>query len=457
METIITQPFKNVALLLVEDEIEARDMLSRMLALNYQGLKIYLADDGVSGLEMFNEFRPEIVVTDINMPRMNGIVMSREVKQLEPETTIVAVTAHSETTYLLNAIEIGIDHYVLKPVNYPELFRVLDRIGEKIMLKRLVRQLEEDRARLAAIVESSDDAIIAVDPEGAITSWNAGAERMFGYPADQMKGVHLSFLVAPEKTEEISCLQKGMRRDGQVTHCEVVHVTREGRELYVSLTMSPIKSADGSVVATSCIARDVTERTRMEEIIKHQAQHDTLTDLPNRKLFMDFLALELAQARRNRKSLAVLYMDLDRFKQINDTLGHASGDLLLQVDVLGLEPVFQFIYLPIRSLEFARPFFDPALQFVVSLLKFGSGPYPLGDIEVRDDRAVLPAVTQRRDGHEKPSLLLRTVAGIFHRELLTCAVQHGLDTPQGLRRQGILAGGGSTANITVIGAYSHGR
>ncbi|BCG47201.1 Two-component transcriptional response regulator, LuxR family [Citrifermentans bremense] len=580
----LNRPLKDIALLLVEDEIEARDMLARMLGLNYQGVRIYTADDGVSGLETYRQFRPEIVVTDINMPQMNGIAMAREIKALDPEATIVAVTAHSETNYLLSSIEKGMDHYVLKPVNYPELFHVLDRIADKIVLKRLVseqverirrreqqlsqaerithlgswelnletgesvwsdelyrilglepesvpatfdallqmlhpadretlekavrqlretgsapgtqyyrllrpdgetrivrgqleavrdgesgrqtvigachdvtelkwaeaalraserrfskifqatpdllsitslkdgiilevneaflralgyerqevvgtyagelglwadsdqpgallqqleergevrdievrlkgrngreleglvsaelieingspylltlfkdiserKRLEEDRARLAAIVESSDDAIMAVDREGAITSWNAGAEKMFGYSAQDMKGVHLSFLVSPDQKEQVLCLNDGIRSDGAVTHCEVVHVTRGGRQIYVSLTMSPIKSADGSIVGTSCIARDVTERTRMEEIIKHQAQHDTLTDLPNRKLFGDFLNLELAQARRNRKSLAVLFMDLDRFKQVNDNFGHQAGDDLLK-------------------------------------------------------------------------------------------------------------------------------
>ncbi|HBA86636.1 MAG TPA: two-component system response regulator [Geobacter sp.] len=578
-----TYPLKDVALLLVEDEIEARDMLGRMLAMNYPGLRIYVADDGLSGLEIFNELRPEIVVTDINMPRMNGIAMAREIKEVDPEATIVAVTAHSETSYLLNAIEIGMDHYVLKPVNYPELFRVLDMIWEKLALRRLVavqverirqreqqlsqaesithlgsweyhpatgdavwsdemyhilgldpenvpasygnllervhpgdreafeksvqqarepsegaaphyyrivrpdgstrivrgqlktvvdaggnisligtshdvtelkwaeaalraseqrffkifqatpdllcitsvkdgtisevneafletlefgrdevvgrpatdicfwadadqcarvlnavqekevvrdievrlaakggrvltvltsadsieingnpylltlfkditerKRLEEDRARLAAIVESSDDAIMAVGPDGTVTSWNAGAEKMFGYAARDMMGVHISFLVSPDRTEEMARLHEGIRSDGEVTHCELVHVDKGGRKVYVSLTMSPIRNTDGMIVGTSCIARDVTARTQMEEIIKHQAQHDTLTDLPNRKLFNDFLALELAQARRNRKSLAVLYMDLDHFKQINDTLGHGAGDLLLQ-------------------------------------------------------------------------------------------------------------------------------
>jgi diguanylate cyclase (GGDEF)-like protein/PAS domain S-box-containing protein len=578
------RPVRNISLLFAEDETDAREMLHRMLGLNYPGLKLYLAADGAAGLELFREHRPEIVLTDINMPVLNGIAMAREIKGIDPEATIVAVTAHSDTSYLLGAIETGIHHYVLKPVNYVELFGVIDQIIERIMLKRLVgeqlvrirrseqqlseaqkithlgswewdaasgeasasdelyrilglepesvpptagaflervhpadresleqefrqsledrrkvtshyfrvlrpdgslrivrgqvevsfddsgapvsmigtchdvteqrsaeaalraseqrffkifqatpdllsitslsdetflevnqaflkalgyrrsevigvsapelgvwaedserqallqalreegevrdiegrfrakggrevtglisaepieikgsqyiltlfkdisdrKRLEEDRARLASIVESSDDAIIATDPEGNIVSWNAGAEKMFGYLASEAKGRHLSFLSPQERKDELYRLQQGLKNHGAVTHFDTVQLTKNGGEIWVSLTLSPIRSSDGGVVGTSCIGRDVTERTRMEETIRHQAQHDTLTDLPNRKLFMDFLNLELAQARRNRKYLAVLYMDLDHFKQINDTLGHAAGDLLLQ-------------------------------------------------------------------------------------------------------------------------------
>jgi diguanylate cyclase (GGDEF)-like protein/PAS domain S-box-containing protein len=575
---------RDVALLNVEDEPDARDMLSRMLAMNYPGLQLHVAENGVVGLELFREHRPDIVMTDINMPVMNGIQMAREIKAIDPEAVIVAVTAHSDTSYLLSAIEIGIHHYVLKPVNYSELFGVLDKILEKIMLRRLVaeqlekirsreqqlseaqkithlgswewnaasgevvgsdelyricglepeaipatrqaflervhpedretvektvqqllaerqpsashyfrllrpdgsirivrgqleaafddsgqpvsmvgtchdvtelkwaeaalraseqrffrifqatpdllsissaaddclieaneaflrelgyqrsevigrsaqdlgiwgdqeeragvaralsdrgelrdcevrlrastgreiiglmsaeyielngnrciltlvkdiserKRLDEERARLASIVESCDDAILATDRDGIITIWNAGAEKIFGSSAQEVRGTHLSSLAPAERREEMIRLCRGAGGDRQVTQFETVHLRKDGRQIHISLNISPLRDADGTVVGMSGIARDVTERAEMEENIRHQAQHDPLTDLPNRKLFMDFLALELAQARRNRKSLAVLFLDLDHFKQINDTLGHAAGDLLLQ-------------------------------------------------------------------------------------------------------------------------------
>jgi len=97
-----------LAILYAEDEADARELLSSVLTMKYPDVRLHLAETGQMGLELFRAHRPGIVITDINMPMMDGIQMSGEIKALEPETVIIALTAHSDTKYLLNAIEIGI-------------------------------------------------------------------------------------------------------------------------------------------------------------------------------------------------------------------------------------------------------------------------------------------------------------------------------------------------------------
>ena len=322
--------FSGITFLYVEDDIDGREMLSRIFVVRYPELKLLVAENGQQGLDMFKTHQPDIVMSDMNMPIMNGILMSKEIKKLDPEVIIIAVTAHNEPSYLLESIEIGIRHYVLKPVNTTELFMVIDKSIEEIMLKRLVRYTEAERAKLAAIVEFSNDAIFSVTGEGIISSWNAGAAAIYGYTAEEVQGKDVFLLTPPEHSGEVSQLYRQALDGELIKHFETVGCRKDGKKIMISLTLSTIRDASGRIAGVSSIARDITERSEMEATIKHQAQHDLLTDLPNRQLFMDFLSLELPQARRNGTKLALLFLDLNGFKQINDTLGHHAGDCLLQ-------------------------------------------------------------------------------------------------------------------------------
>jgi PAS domain S-box-containing protein len=130
------------------------------------------------------------------------------------------------------------------------------------------RQAEKERARLAAIVESSDDAIIGKTLDGIITSWNKGAERIYGYSAEETVGQPISMLVPPERPDEIPRILESLRRGEKVDYFETVRVTKDGRRLDISLTASPIRNSAGDIVGASTIARDITERKRAEEALR---------------------------------------------------------------------------------------------------------------------------------------------------------------------------------------------
>ena len=130
------------------------------------------------------------------------------------------------------------------------------------------KRAEEDRARLAAIVESSDDVIIGKTLEGIITSWNKGAERIYGYSAEEAVGQPISMLVPPERPNEIPRILESIRQGEKVDHLETVRVSKDGRRLEISLTVSPIRNSAGDIVGASTIARDITERKRAEEAVR---------------------------------------------------------------------------------------------------------------------------------------------------------------------------------------------
>lgn len=131
-------------------------------------------------------------------------------------------------------------------------------------------------AQLAAIVESSDDAIIGKNLEGIITSWNGGAEQIYGYTADEVVGRSISILMPPECPNEEADIQERLQQGESIDHYETERIRKDGRRITVSLTISPIKDSEGSIIAASTVARDISEEKRMEEALRkshHQLEH----------------------------------------------------------------------------------------------------------------------------------------------------------------------------------------
>ena len=192
------------------------------------------------------------------------------------------------------------------------------------------KRLELQLRRYEAIVQSSEDAIISKGLDGIVISWNPGAESVFGYAANEMIG-KTSAIIFPEdrQHEEKDILQK-IQNGGIIKSLETVRLRKDGVPISISVTISPIFDSNGKVVGTSEIARDITEKKRAEQELERLAQTDMLTGLANRRHFMTLAEQELARAVRYGGKLSVLMMDIDHFKNVNDTYGHHAGDLVIQ-------------------------------------------------------------------------------------------------------------------------------
>ncbi len=180
-----------------------------------------------------------------------------------------------------------------------------------------------------SLVESTDDAIVTKTLGGIVLSWNPGAQRIFGYSAAEMIGEPITRLIPVDRLHEEEMILQRIASGERVEHFETVRVHRDGHLVHVSVTISPLRDAAGRIVGASKIARDIGERILAAQTIWRQANQDALTGLPNRHAFGQRLGLEAQHAQRDQVAFALLYVDLDHFKSVNDSLGHGAGDALL--------------------------------------------------------------------------------------------------------------------------------
>lgn len=202
-------------------------------------------------------------------------------------------------------------------------------------LELAVRALARQKARLQVTLDSIGDAVITTDPDGHVDYMNPAAEQLTGWLLSERK--HALFgeivnVIDQDNGEHIvypvhRCIEQDtlLRLPG---HSKLVN--RYGKEYAVRACAAPIRDSDGQILGVVIALSDVTEACKLAEMMAHEASHDALTQLPNRVLLMDRLAHAIAHARRSGQQLALLFLDLDRFKAVNDGLGHSAGDALLE-------------------------------------------------------------------------------------------------------------------------------
>jgi two-component system cell cycle sensor histidine kinase/response regulator CckA len=250
-------------LLVVEDVADDAEMM--ILALQRGGLdptweRVETADELAAALA---NGPWDAVVSDYTLPKFGALAALAAVRAIDPDLPFLVVSGTVGEEVAAGTMRAGASDYVLKQ-NLTRLAPALSREVQQAENRRTRRAGERAIAHLAAVVESSDDAITSQNLDGAVSSWNAAAERLYGWTAAEAMGRQVSFLVPPDKADELAGIMQRLREGQKAEHLETVRQHRDGTRIDIALTVSPVRAADGRLVGVSKTARDIRERKRME-------------------------------------------------------------------------------------------------------------------------------------------------------------------------------------------------
>jgi len=316
----------DLPLILLVDDVPSN--LHLLVAALKDDYRIKTAVSGQAALELAaREDRPELILLDIMMPEMNGIEVLRRLRDT-PDTAgipVIFVTADNSEQSQLSGLELGADDYLTKPV-VTAVLKV--RVRNLLQRKRIEREL-----RLAShVFNYSGEAIMITDRSNRIIEVNAAFTRQTGYLLEEVQGQDPKILSSGRTSpEEYRSMWQSLHDEG-FWQGELWDRRKDGGVYPKLLTISVVRNSKGQIDFHIGSFTDISRQKTVEAEIRHVANHDYLTGLPNRMYVQVVLEQTMTLARREHTEIAVMFIDLDRFKNINDTFGHAVGDgLLIQV------------------------------------------------------------------------------------------------------------------------------
>lgn len=395
--------------LIVDDRTTNRNIFSRLAQSIEENVSVHAFSTPLEALEWMADHTPDLIITDYRMPGMNGAEFTRRIRASASgsDIPVIVITAYDDRTFRLEALEAGATDFLSSPVDYCEfttrarnLLKMYRQqryiLGRAQSLERQLRMSERSqeelvrssREALAQVIDTVPALISATDREGRAVFVNAHFASFVDSTPAALMGRVLTDMLPSDQREYRRQVHAALfeRTHGAVSFEEVISDS-SGNERVFLTTQTPMPDADGNIANVLTTSVDISERKKAESVLRHIALHDTLTDLPNRRMLYEQVQSELATGR---SGFALHLIDLDRFKFVNDAFGHSGGDeILRQVttrlsecvtdrDLVARISGDEFVVLQTGINES-----EPAERLARAIIERLSSPFLLSDHEIR--------------------------------------------------------------------------
>ncbi|SHO80857.1 hypothetical protein MNB_SV-15-507 [hydrothermal vent metagenome] len=317
-------------ILYVEDEEGIRNNVKRPL--EYFSSKLFIACDGIEGLELYKKYNPDIVITDINMPHMNGLEMAEAIKKIKPKQYILITTAYNENKFLMDAIDMHIDSYILKPIDLELLENIIETITETINTKKelLIQQtLIQEISQLqnnCLIVFDKDEKIIFSNKKflefNDVSNIDDFIKKHKSLSSLLRKGKNYFY---PNISNGKSCLEE-LKKINNNDNILISMLDKNNNPQTFIIFITYIKETKHTIISCSEVTAMESQKIEFEK----KAYTDILTNIYNRTYFEQKFQEEINLHRMSNSFLSFIILDIDKFKDINDTYGHQMGDNILK-------------------------------------------------------------------------------------------------------------------------------
>ena len=347
---------KKANILVVDDNAGKR--LALVSVLESLNQNCVTAESGRDALRCLLDQEFAVILLDVQMPEMDGFETARLIRsrQRSERTPIIFVTAYVRgETDMLEGYSLGAVDFIFTPI-IPEILRakvsVFVELAQQIQaikeheehLERLVerrtaaltaeiaerRQAEVSIRKLSSAMEKVADSIFITDSEGVIEYVNSAFVIITGYERNEAIGQSPRIIKSGSHDEKFYAQIWEALLRGEVYRNVIVNRRKDGQLYHEAVTITPLTDPQGRITNYISSGKDMSESIQAQERLHHLAHHDALTGLPNRMLFVERLKHALQRASHRKRAVAVMFLDMDRFKMVNDTLGHEAGDQLLQ-------------------------------------------------------------------------------------------------------------------------------